>query len=134
MTRRSCLLALGLLTFGLRAQAAVVPPAGPARLEALVEANITGIHAYQIGLSRKDAQSDPACWPKDVPTATALEALEEGRRLAGLSGGCITGSSLGYNIAQTRFVLLSNNTMGAQITINSLNILLMTKLIKGSPL
>ena len=76
MTHRSCLLALGLLTFGLRAEAVVVPPAGPARLEALVEANITGVHAYQIGLSRKDAQSDPACWPKEVPTVTALEALE----------------------------------------------------------
>ncbi len=48
---------------------------GDARLEALVEANIAGIHAYQIGLARKEGKGDPACWPRTAPTDAALDAL-----------------------------------------------------------
>jgi hypothetical protein len=50
------------------------PARGAPRLEALVEANITGIHAYQMLLARKDPKSDPACWPAAPPDAV-LEAL-----------------------------------------------------------
>jgi hypothetical protein len=48
---------------------------GEARLEALVEANIVGVHGYQILLARKDARSDPACWPATTPATAALEGL-----------------------------------------------------------
>ena len=58
------------------ARAADVPPPGPARLAALVAANIAGVHAYQILLSRQDGQSDPSCWPKTAPASATLEALE----------------------------------------------------------
>lgn len=51
------------------------PPAGPARLEALVEANIVGIHAYQIQLARKEGKGDAACWPREAPTDAVLESL-----------------------------------------------------------
>jgi hypothetical protein len=51
------------------------PPPGEARLEALVEANIAGVHAYQILLARKEGKGDPACWPRDAPPSTVLESL-----------------------------------------------------------
>jgi len=51
------------------------PHPDPARLAQLVEANVLGIHAYQIQLARKDGKGDPACWPGEAPTNTALEAL-----------------------------------------------------------
>lgn len=51
------------------------PAGGPARLEALVEANIVGIHAYQIRLARKEGKGDPACWPREAPTDAELESL-----------------------------------------------------------
>jgi hypothetical protein len=35
---------------------------GPARLEQLVDANIVGVHAYQILLARKQSNVDPVCW------------------------------------------------------------------------
>ncbi len=59
---------------GARAATNDGPPPGPARLEALVEANITGVHAYQMLLARKEPKSDPACWPAAAPDAV-LEAL-----------------------------------------------------------
>jgi photosystem II stability/assembly factor-like uncharacterized protein len=49
--------------------------ADTARLEQLVEANIAGIHAYQIQLARKASKGDPTCWPRDTPPNAALEAL-----------------------------------------------------------
>ena len=43
------------------AQAAQAAPA-PSRLEQLVEANVLGTHAFQVGLARKAGKGDPACW------------------------------------------------------------------------
>lgn len=48
---------------------------GPARLEQLVEANIVGVHAYQILLARKETNVDPRCWPASDPKDADLEAL-----------------------------------------------------------
>jgi len=48
---------------------------GPARMEQLVEANIVGVHAYQILLARKQTSMDPACWPTSDPKDTDFEAL-----------------------------------------------------------
>jgi len=48
---------------------------GPARLAQLVEANIIGVHAYQVLLSRKEKNMDPACWPATDPKDADLEAL-----------------------------------------------------------
>ena len=48
---------------------------GPARMEQLVEANIVGVHAYQILLARKQSNMDPACWPASNPKDPDLEAL-----------------------------------------------------------
>ena len=76
MSSRLMLMACSFLVLAPRAGAVEVPHPGPARLLALVEANITGVHAYQILLSRKGGQGDPACWPKDAPGGAALEALE----------------------------------------------------------
>jgi hypothetical protein len=52
------------------------PAPGEARYQALVEANVIGIHAFQIGLARKEGKSDPACWPPAAPTEAALAAVE----------------------------------------------------------
>lgn len=54
-----------------------VRPAAPgeSRLEQLVEANIAGVHAYQILLARKQTKMDPACWPANVPKDADLDAL-----------------------------------------------------------
>ena len=76
MNPRSALVTCCLLAVGTPTRAATVPPPGAARLEALVEANIAGVHAYQIGLSRKEGKGDPACWPKAAPPDSALGALE----------------------------------------------------------
>jgi hypothetical protein len=51
------------------------PPPGDPRLRALVEANVTAIHAFQIGLARKEGKGDPICWPRTTPTDAALAAL-----------------------------------------------------------
>jgi photosystem II stability/assembly factor-like uncharacterized protein len=48
---------------------------GEARLEALVEANVAGIHAFQLELARKAGKGDPACWPTSAPSDAALAAL-----------------------------------------------------------
>src|SRR5262249_26219322 len=78
ITRRVARIVLMLLAGGL-----VVPrpghsepaAAGPARPEQLVEANIAGVHAYQVLLARKEGKGDPACWPREAPLDAALEAL-----------------------------------------------------------
>jgi len=44
------------------------------RLEQLVEANVRGIHAYQVKLARKDGKGDPACWATRL-TEAEIEAL-----------------------------------------------------------
>ncbi len=77
MNRRLGLALLGVLATAASPQASTAadPPPGEARLEALVEANIVGVHAYQILLARKEAKSDPACWPGKAPGDAALEAL-----------------------------------------------------------
>jgi len=48
---------------------------GPARVEQLVEANIVGVHAYQVLLARKEKNMDPACWPATDPKDSELNAL-----------------------------------------------------------
>jgi hypothetical protein len=53
----------------------MVPPPGDARLQELVEANVAGVHAYQLLLARKEGKGDPACWPREAPDDAALEAL-----------------------------------------------------------
>lgn len=50
-------------------------PPGLARLEQLVEANVVGVHAYQVLLARKEKNMDPACWPANDPKDADLEAL-----------------------------------------------------------
>jgi hypothetical protein len=61
-------------TLALLVLAATAAPAG--RLEQLVEANVLGTHAYQIGLARKDGKADVACYPSGSPTEAQLAALE----------------------------------------------------------
>jgi hypothetical protein len=56
-------------------QRPITAAAGPARLEQLVEANIMGVHAYQVLLARKEKNMDPACWPASTPSDADLEAL-----------------------------------------------------------
>jgi photosystem II stability/assembly factor-like uncharacterized protein len=51
------------------------PHPDPARLGELVEANVAGVHAFQVLLARKARKGDPACWPADAPSDAALEAL-----------------------------------------------------------
>lgn len=51
------------------------PVAATGRMEALVEANVAGVHAYQILLARKEGKGDPACWPTAAPSSEALQAL-----------------------------------------------------------
>src|SRR5678815_2755900 len=48
---------------------------GPARLEQLVDANIVGVHAYQILLARKQSNVDPVCWSVRDKKAADLEEL-----------------------------------------------------------
>ena len=48
---------------------------GPARFAQLVDANIVGVHAYQVSLARKGKNMDPACWPATDPKDADLEAL-----------------------------------------------------------
>ena len=50
--------------------AATAAPLG--RLDQLVEANVIGTQAYQIGLARKDGKSDAACYPTGSPTDAQL--------------------------------------------------------------
>jgi photosystem II stability/assembly factor-like uncharacterized protein len=51
------------------------PHPDPARLSELVEANVAGVHAYQLLLARKEKKGDPACWPAAQPSDAALDAL-----------------------------------------------------------
>ena len=51
----------------------VVPAALP-RLEQLVEANIRGVHAYQVKLARAAGKGDPACWSTRL-TDSGIDAL-----------------------------------------------------------
>jgi hypothetical protein len=46
------------------------------RLEQLVEANIAGVHAYQVALARQAGKGDPACWSSPLGDAD-LAALVE---------------------------------------------------------
>src|SRR5215468_5670973 len=47
------------------------------RFEQLVEANISGVHAYQILLARRQGNIDASCWPLQSPDDAALQALVE---------------------------------------------------------
>ena len=51
------------------------PHPDPARLGELVEANVAGVHAFQVLLARKGKKGDPACWPAAAPRDAALDAL-----------------------------------------------------------
>jgi hypothetical protein len=59
---------------GARRAAGALAPGEP-RLLALVEANVAGIHAFQLLLARKGDRGDPACWPRSGPTDATLAAL-----------------------------------------------------------
>src|SRR5215468_3589001 len=59
---------------GQQKTAQLVAP-GPARLAQLVEANIVGVHAYQISLARKEKNMDAACWLGTNPNQADLETL-----------------------------------------------------------
>jgi len=54
---------------------AQVAAPGPARLAELVEANIVGVHAYQVSLARKEKNMDPACWLRSSPSDAELDVL-----------------------------------------------------------
>lgn len=72
-----CLLIVVELSIPLLCQQKTIQAAtpGPARLDQLVEANIMGVHAYQVLLARKEKNMDPACWPASTPSDADLEAL-----------------------------------------------------------
>ncbi|HXY40612.1 MAG TPA: hypothetical protein VEQ10_13135, partial [Vicinamibacteria bacterium] len=53
-----------------------VVPAPQSRLEQLVEANIRGTHAFQVGLAKKDGKGDPACFATGALTDAQLGAIE----------------------------------------------------------
>jgi len=57
--------------------AATAAPAAPpeSRLEQLVEANIRGVHAYQILLARRSGQGDPVCYGGGALGEAELETL-----------------------------------------------------------
>ncbi len=50
------------------------PASGPSRLDQLVEANVLGVHAYQVKLARAGRKGDPACW-SSARTDAELDAL-----------------------------------------------------------
>jgi hypothetical protein len=52
------------------------------RVEQLVEANIRGIHAYQVKLARKDGKGDPACWSTRLTDAEIEAWSRSGGALA----------------------------------------------------
>ncbi len=56
--------------------AAAAPASGPSRMERLVEANILGTHAFQIGLAKKAHQGDPVCYPVNALRDDQLAAIE----------------------------------------------------------
>jgi hypothetical protein len=68
------LLAAVMCSFGWAQSPDSIPP-GPERLKALVDANIIGVHAYQVMLARKQGNLDRECWPKEDPKESELEAL-----------------------------------------------------------
>ena len=75
--RYACFVALlvaALCRFGSAQSPNTIPP-GPERLKALVDANITAVHAYQVILARKQSNVDRECWPQENPTDSDLEAL-----------------------------------------------------------
>jgi hypothetical protein len=64
------------VTFIAPALVLLAAAAAPSRLDQLVEANVLGTHAFQVGLARKDAKADPACYPASAPSDAALAVLE----------------------------------------------------------
>ena len=72
-----CLLIAAQLAIPLSSQQKTdgVASPGPARLAQLVEANIVGVHAYQVLLARKEKNMNPACWPATGPKDSELDAL-----------------------------------------------------------
>jgi photosystem II stability/assembly factor-like uncharacterized protein len=55
--------------------AASASPRAMSRIEQLVEANIAGTHAFQVGLARKSGKGDPSCYASTL-TDAQLEAIE----------------------------------------------------------
>lgn len=55
---------------------AAAPAAGPSRLEQLVEANVLGTHSFQVGLARRAAKGDAACWAAPALDDARLAAIE----------------------------------------------------------
>jgi len=61
---------------GLLAASAPAEPAAPlSRLEQLVEANVLGVHAFQVRLARESGKGDPACWAPGPLSDGALGSL-----------------------------------------------------------
>jgi hypothetical protein len=62
-------------SFGCAQSSTTIPP-GPDRLKALVQANVVGVHAYQVILARKQGNVvDHECWPQQNPGGPELEAI-----------------------------------------------------------
>ena len=70
---RACTVTLSVAI--LCARASAESGTSESRLEQLVEANIIGVHAYQIELSRKQGDINAACWPQETPSDSQLQAL-----------------------------------------------------------
>lgn len=60
--------------FGMASDLAAEDASG--RLDQLVEANIIGVHAFQVQLARKDGKGDPACYAPGTLKQADFEALE----------------------------------------------------------
>jgi hypothetical protein len=75
--RVAAVLILGLAVRVAPCSAALLLAPGQPRFEALVEANVVGVHAFQIALARKEGKGDPACWSRTAPPDAALTALVE---------------------------------------------------------
>lgn len=56
--------------------AAADSPAPASRLEQLVEANVLGTHAFEVGLARKSGKGDPACWAAAELDDARLAAID----------------------------------------------------------
>jgi len=65
-----CGFALAVATASLAAEDA------PGRLDRLVEANIIGVHAFQVRLARTSGKGDASCYPPGSPSDEALARLE----------------------------------------------------------
>jgi hypothetical protein len=76
MLRALCLLSLASVAGLVSPHGAAAAASGTSRMERLIEANIIGTHAFQIGLAKKAHESDPACYPVNALGDDQLAAIE----------------------------------------------------------